>query len=294
MTSRHPDMPDSPHTDSAPDLPGLSAADHDSRIEQLLLTGLDQYFAGEYERAISAWTRVLFLDRGHARAKAYIDRARGAIGERQRESDELLHRGVDAFNRGETETARRLLTSVIERGGPQEVALSLLERLTRLEHQVTRSAAPLDTSARPPRLRLAPLPRERRRRAWALPAAILGVLVVVLFYIQASRERTAPFLFLLGWGGQDQAAAARLAEEALPVPRAAEIDLDRARVLLAQGHARDALRLLERIGPGGPLRAEAAQLRGDIQRALLSKYEGGAEQPPRAVEATTTPTGREQ
>ena len=59
------------------------------------------------------------------------------------------------------------------------------------------------------------------------------------------------------------------------MPRAAEIDLDRARVLLQQGYPRDALRLLERIGPGDPLRAEAARLRADIQRELLSKSRNG-------------------
>ncbi len=105
--------------------------------------------------------------------------------------------------------------------------------------------------------------------------AILAVLVVVLFYIQGSRERTAPFLFLLEWGGADNVSGARIAEEPLPVPRSAELDVDRARVLLEKGHPRDALRLLERIGPGDPLRAEAAQLRQEIQRTLLSKYEGG-------------------
>ena len=156
-------MPDRPRIEPTADPEGLSAADRDSRIEQLLLTGLDHYFAGEYERAISAWTRVLFLDRGHARAKAYIDRARGAIGERQRESDELLHRGVDAFNRGETETARRLLTSVVERGGPQEVALSLLERLT--APRPARAGEPRAPARPPPAAPAAEAPsRERRRR----------------------------------------------------------------------------------------------------------------------------------
>src|SRR5512140_2123258 len=114
-------MPDRPRPESSPAPEAMSASERESRVEQLLLTGLDHYFAAEYERAISAWTRVLFLDRAHARAKAYIDRARGAIGERQRESDELLHRGVEAFNRGDADTARRLLTSAVERGGPQEV-----------------------------------------------------------------------------------------------------------------------------------------------------------------------------
>lgn len=269
-------MPDRLRTDSSPSPDGLSAGDRDTRIEQLLLTGLDHYFAGEYERAISAWTRVLFLDRGHARAKAYIDRARGAIGERQRESDELLHRGVDAFNRGEIEAARHLLTSAVERGGPQEVALSFLERLSRLDRPGSRSEAKADAPTERRRARRLSMPRERRRRrAWALPALILGVIVLVLFYIQGSRERTAPFLFLLDWGGRDLTAGARAAEDPLPVPRGAEIDLDRARVLLAQGHARDALHLLDRIGPSDPLRAEAAGLRESIQRALLSAYEGG-------------------
>jgi tetratricopeptide (TPR) repeat protein len=288
-------MPDRLRTDPSPNPDGLSAAERDTRIEQLLLTGLDQYFAGEYERAISAWTRVLFLDRGHARAKAYIDRARGAIGERQRESDELLHRGVDAFNRGETEIARSLLTSAVERGGPQEVALSFLDRLTRLERPGGRTEAKADAPAGLRPARPLSAPRERRRRAWALPALILGVIVLVLFYIQGSRERTAPFLFLLDWGSRDATAGARMAEDPLPVPRGAEIDLDRARVLLSQGHARDALRLLERIGPSDPSRAEAADLRGNIQRALLSEYEGGGlPRPVVPAAVTTAPPGRDQ
>ncbi len=268
-------MPDIPRLEPIADQDGLSAPERDTRIEQLLLAGLDHYFAGEYERAISAWTRVLFLDRSHARARAYIERARGAIGERQRESDELLHRGVDAFNRGETEEARRLLTSAVERGGPQEVAQSFLERLVRLDRpRAGRVEATPDASAahRPEAIK-APV-RERRRTAWALPAVVLGVIVAALFYIQGSHERTAPFLFLLDTGGGGATSAASPAEEALPVPRSAEIDLDRARVLLAQGHPRDALRLLDRIGPNDPSRAEAAALREDVQRELLSEYLG--------------------
>jgi hypothetical protein len=122
--------------------------------------------------------------------------------------------------------------------------------------------------------------RERRRTAWVLPVVVLGIIVVALFYIQGSHERTAPFLFLFGWGGGGDTTAVRLAEDALPVPRSAEIDLDRARELLAQGHPRDALRLLDRIGPNDLLRAEAAALREDVQRELLSEYLGAPVQRP--------------
>jgi len=78
-------------------------ADREARIEQLLLLGLDHYFAGHYEHAISVWTRVVFLERHHDRARAYIERARSALAERHRETEELLHTGVSAYNAGEVE-----------------------------------------------------------------------------------------------------------------------------------------------------------------------------------------------
>src|SRR6476659_10059123 len=110
-----------------------SRAERDAKIEQLLLAGLDHYFAGQFDQAINVWTRVLFLDRGHARARAYIERARSAQAERQRESEELLHRGVAAFDRGDNGDARELLTAAVSQGTEPEVALSYLGRLDRLE-----------------------------------------------------------------------------------------------------------------------------------------------------------------
>src|SRR5918992_45432 len=121
-----PQRLDSPRPADAPD------GDKEARIEQLLLSGLDHYFAGQYEQAINVWTRVVFLERGHDRARAYIERARGALAERHRESEELLHRGVAAFDRGETDEARDLITRAVEQGGPHDLALVFLERLNRL------------------------------------------------------------------------------------------------------------------------------------------------------------------
>jgi tetratricopeptide (TPR) repeat protein len=105
----------------------------DAKIEQLLLAGLDHYFAGRYEQAIDVWTRVFFFDRDHPRARAYIERARSALAERQRESEELLQKGVAAFHRGDASEARRLLTAAIDGGAPSEEALAVLGRLDRLE-----------------------------------------------------------------------------------------------------------------------------------------------------------------
>src|SRR5437867_2806403 len=72
-------MSDPLRTDGSRAFPAASEADRDAKIEQLLLAGLDHYFAAQYDFAISVWTRVLFLDRSHARARAYIERARSAL-----------------------------------------------------------------------------------------------------------------------------------------------------------------------------------------------------------------------
>ena len=107
-------------------------AERDAKIESLLLGGLDHYFASDYAQAIDVWTRALFLDRQHARARAYIERARSALAEEQRESEELLHNGVAAFERGEIEAARQLLNAAVQRGGAHEVALAFLTRIDRI------------------------------------------------------------------------------------------------------------------------------------------------------------------
>ena len=133
-------MSDPLRTDLARAADALSGVEREARVEQLLLQGLDHYFAGAYESAIHVWTRVLFLDRGHDRARAYIERARGAQAERQRESEELLHQGVAAFDRGETTDARFLLSAAASGGASPEIALSYLERLDRLQTPARRPA----------------------------------------------------------------------------------------------------------------------------------------------------------
>ena len=125
-------MADSAQRDESP-AAGPGGADHASKIEQLLLSGLDHYFRGRLERAIDVWTRVLFLDRSHARARAYIDRARAAVAERVRESEALLHAGVAACDRGDVAEARALLTTAIACGGAHDEAWMVQDRIERLE-----------------------------------------------------------------------------------------------------------------------------------------------------------------
>jgi hypothetical protein len=248
-----------------------SSIERDTRIEHLLLAGLDQYFAGEYERAISIWTRVLFLDRGHARARAYIERARSAVAERQRESEELLHRGVAAFNRGETQSARRLLTSAVDHGGPQEVALAFLERLDRLEAAVAPADAPPGTGVRARRAarRAARRPRRPRYR-WALPLVIVLMVGVGGLYLFSAWDVIASFMWSAQrWGQNGKPPAISYPDDPLPLPAPTEIVLTRARTLAAAGRLRDALQALDGVTPADSLRPEADRLRSSIQQALL-------------------------
>src|SRR6185295_20229552 len=135
-------MSDPLRTDGSRALAATSEVDRDAKIEQLLLAGLDHYFAARYDFAISVWTRVLFLDRSHPRARAYIERARSALAERLRESEELLQNGVAAYQRGEPGEARRLLRAAIDGGAPSEEALAVLDRLNRLEPAFTPVISP--------------------------------------------------------------------------------------------------------------------------------------------------------
>src|SRR5918911_1248083 len=138
------------------------APDRDAKIEQLLLLGLDHYFAARYELAINVWTRALFIDRSHPRARAYIDRARSALAERQRKSEELLQNGVTALRRGEGAEARRLVQAALDTGAPPDQALPLLDRLRQLEPP-PRAAA---LSADPPRSRTGSRMAKLRSPLW--------------------------------------------------------------------------------------------------------------------------------
>jgi hypothetical protein len=260
-------MSDLLRTDAARPPDSLADTDKEARIEQLLLSGLDQYFAGQYEQAINIWTRVVFLERGHNRARAYIERARGALAERHRESEELLHRGMAAFNEGQTDAARDLITRAVEQGGPHDVALVLLERLNRLAAPAAASDAPPPASAE----RRTEVPRHvdtRTRHSWRVPAAAALALVIGLVAVAVLSGMAVP-TWLLDPTGVPQERIAATPPEPLPVARSSERLVARARAFQSGGRLHDALRALEAIDLGDPMRPEADRLRGELQRQLL-------------------------
>lgn len=262
-------MSDPLPTDAAVDAhPG---ADREAKIEQLLLTGLDHYFDGQYDQAINVWTRALFLDRGHARARAYIERARAALAERQRESEELLQRGLAAFDRGSSVEARRLLEAAMLRGAPRDEALSVLDRIQRLAP----GSLAVGPSSDPDGPTVAPSPRapaaSGRQPRWQVVAWFAFTLAVVL-----GAFAVAGLIPLrLTWGQMPPGEAAAPvspspADTVLALPRRGERALTRARGLAETGRLRDALVALDPIAITDEERPAADRLRADVQRQLMT------------------------
>jgi hypothetical protein len=255
------------------DRPALPAdsqeRERDARVEHLLLSGLDHYFAGQYELAVSVWTRVLFLNHRHARARAYIDRARSAIAERQRESEELLHNGVAAFGRGDTTVARSLLTSAVEKGAGTEEALALLDRLDRLAPAGTATAVSggvARASARP----VDPASTVRVATPWW--SRWMRISIAAAVFVAAA----AGWISIRGTDAWPVAVrkasppAAGFDVDPLPVPDPSELSLSRARVLQSKGRLHEALIALDGVRRGDNSWTEAQTLRVLIQRQLLA------------------------
>ncbi|MBI3264737.1 MAG: hypothetical protein HYZ58_16555 [Acidobacteria bacterium] len=251
----------------------LSAAERETRVEELLLTGLDRYFSGHYEEAAHIWTRVLFLDRGHARARAYIDRARSAQAEQLRELDEMLHAGLAAFNRGDKEQARRQLTAVVQRGGTNELAQACLDRLDRLEAGgILTADSPLRPGTREAGVivkRPAPATKRSRVAGLFLLAALLVAVAALGFTYWDHVQRYVWFDIPWLRVGTERVVAAPDAGESVPLVRPAELILARARQLYSDGHLRDALRALDAIPRTDTLWPQAERLRAEIQQVLL-------------------------
>ena len=264
--------------------PPLSDADREARIEALLLSGLDHYFSGQYEQAINVWTRALFLDRNHARARAYIDRARGALAERAREAEECLQNGVAAAERGDAGEAHRLLQAAIERGVPSEDAQHLTDRLHRLG-QIESPLAESATVGSRTRQSNRAAPGRTFRPTWALLAGLTGVVMIAGALLVASLRSDWNALL-------DRPAIPAIHpsdDGRLPLPTRGDMAMARARALVASGRLRDAMDALDRVRPTDVQKAEADRLRTEIQRQLIGLAALNAPAPLPDVAAASQP-----
>lgn len=234
-------------------------ASREVQVDRLLEDGLDRYFNGRFEDAIHVWTRVLFFDRSHPRARAFIDRARTALAEQHRRSEEMLHASRELLNQGQTEAARRLLADAMAARGDEVQTAALRAQLERVEraHAPVPAARPMDG----PLVETVPGWSWHRPRP-ALAWAVVGVTVVAIGAI-ALISLTEPADVDLPL--RPAAAGARLTTMS-----SSEVALVRARTAFAAGRLSEALQKLDRIGPDSPERKAADDLRVEIQQLLLA------------------------
>jgi tetratricopeptide (TPR) repeat protein len=250
----------------------MTAVSGDERADALLNEGLDHYFAGRFEHAIHLWTRVLFLDRHHSSAKAYIERARGALAERQRRAEESLQSVARLLDESRAHEARTVLMSVVSTIGEDERTATLRARLERLERVLGGAprihAADVREPSRTERLLL-----WANRRVTAAQVGLVSALLLVTLAITSPGVRAR-----LGWGAPAGVSTPTSAPLTVPVLSSGEVALARAQSLFARGRLADALVALDRVGAEQIERTEADRLRVEIQRVLLATADDQARQ----------------
>ena len=244
-----------------------SERDREARLEELLLSGLDYYFAGQHELAINVWTRALFIDRGHARARAYIERARSAIAEASAKLKSSSTRAQPHFSGVNPKPPDGCSGRRSNMARQPKKRSRCWSGLTGWRPPASRRTRATSAATRPGRPRLSPIRpgRDRSWLGWIAAGVLLGLAAaaVTIGILWTRGEQWLP----LDSGSTES--SARLREEPLPIPAASDVSIARAQAQYERGHLREALLALEAVGPGDPLSAEADQLKATIQAKLL-------------------------
>jgi hypothetical protein len=256
-------MPDPQRIEPAPVSSGPPSPARDARIDQLLLLGLDHYFAGHYEQAIHVWSRVLLLDRPHPRARAYIARAQSAIAERQRQLEVLTQAGVGAAR---TPPLLQMTMPSGDDGIPQHQPPDCRDQLSDFEtaHARADGQASGRVAISPPCSRAPIAMADFRTGAVAVSLAIAVAGGAML-------GATARWDLWQTFTSGGARASMSVAEPDGSVPQSAAA-LGLARRLLERGRLDDSLRILNAISPGNrPSGEEAEKLRAAIIQAMRRK-----------------------
>jgi len=259
------------------------------KSDELLRQGEELFSMGMYDQAIHLWTRILFLERGHARAKRAIERAKRAISERQRKLDEELATAARLVEEGEVEAASAKVKHVLLIDPRISEAHQLAERIEAKQRRAdsSRPAVP-HTRARDGRdpsagkrgllLRVSgPVERDGHRRASATPLKMGGfVLGVILVFASGALYLHLNWEFIVGddalVGGAaltPGGGALGASREAPDVPTASALHYYNGARLYAKGRYREALDELSRVRRSEPEAELARSLILRIEERLL-------------------------
>ena len=252
---------------TAPDHGRLSEAERAARIEELLLSGLDQVLRRPL-RTSHQHLDACRVSRARARPSARVHRAGPRRpGRAAARIGGAPARGDCGLPWGRSRQGSRPADARLDVGGPNETALVFLQRVSRASTAV----APARVTSRPRR-------RTRTTRGPARADAGGGWTWSIVASVVVSAAIVVGALAVRSWIVDLPVAAptAVAIGEPLPVIRGSDLRLARARDLEARGQARAALRMLAEVDMADPLRGEADRLTSDIQRRLLGLATAGA------------------
>jgi tetratricopeptide (TPR) repeat protein len=126
-----------------------------SSIQELIQRGQEAYDQRDQPQAISLWSRVFLLKPTHPEAGHLIERAKKSLAETETQIESLFSKARDAFDEGENDAARLLITKALALR-PNHLEVNLLrEQLDR--EQGVESSQP--RAEEPPKRREEDLPK---------------------------------------------------------------------------------------------------------------------------------------
>ena len=141
--------PQAPLTGDDPGAADMTDADEDSiasSIQELIEQGQAAYSQRDQPLAISLWSRVFLLKPTHPEAGHLIERAKKSLAETESQIESLFNKARDAFDEGEHDAARLLITKAIALR-PNHLEVNLLKEQLDREQGVKSEPPP---TAEPP------------------------------------------------------------------------------------------------------------------------------------------------
>ena len=133
----------------------------EQKTVELMDLGEEFFQSGQFDQAIHVWTRILFLHRGHPKARKRIDGAKRAIAEQLRKLDLAVVEAGRYLESGQRHQARQQLSHVLAIDQGHAEARALLVRLETLERRDEARCYPAPTL---PPLEISESKGRRRRR----------------------------------------------------------------------------------------------------------------------------------
>ena len=103
--------------------------DDQLKIDQYLTDGDRAYDAGDYQQAIDLWSRIFLIDVTNEQASERIERAKAKRREAEQKVEAMLAAAISAYDKRDTETARKRFTDILALDPHNSTATDYLERL---------------------------------------------------------------------------------------------------------------------------------------------------------------------